>query len=139
MQIAQIPEKLEVSWCEDVKAIWDKWLNYGVTYEEFHEGVMVSGFHYARSHQAIAWIADGSDAKGVFPKEIQDYIAQKVFKAFVSIGIKYFISVQPKSALTKLGVKRYESQLGPHGIQLVEVADLQGAFAFLKEQAKLVG
>lgn len=139
MQITKIAEKLEVYWCADVKAIHDKWLNYGVTLDEFKQGVMVSGYHHARAHHAVAWIADGSDAKGVFSQEIQDHIAQEVFKAFVGIGIRYFISVQPKSALTKLGVKRYESQLGPHGIQLVEVATLEGAFAFLNGQAKAAG
>ncbi len=139
MHIAKIEDKLEVFWCEDVKAIHDKWLNYGVTLEEFQQGVVVSGYQHAKANRAIAWIADGSDAKGVFSQEIQDLIAQKVFKAFVGIGIRYFISVQPKSALTKLGVKRYESQLGPHGIQLITVESLEGAFAFLNAQARAVG
>jgi hypothetical protein len=127
---------LEVEWRDDVRAIWDKWLNYGISLEEFREGIMVKGVANAKTYGAIAWIADGSDAKGVFSQEIQDYIASDVFKTFRSIGIKYFVSVQPKSALTKLGVKRYESQLGPHGLELVAAETIDDAIAFLRVQIK---
>jgi len=136
MKIYEVPGKLEVYWRQDVKAIWDKWLNYAVSLDEFCEGIMVKGLQHAKTNKAIAWIADGSDAKAVFSHEIQDYIASDVFRTFVSIGVKYFISVEPKSALAKLGVKRYESQVGPHGLQLVVTASLDNAIAFLVEQAK---
>jgi len=139
VQITQVPNKLIVEWCEDVKAVKDRWLSFFISLEEFSQAVMITGVEYARAHRAVAWIADASEAKGVFPQEIQDFISQQVFKAFTDIGIKYFISVQPKSAVSKLGVKRYESELGPHGIQLVEVASVEGAFAFLREQVKIAG
>jgi hypothetical protein len=139
MMIAQIPNKLETEWCDDVKAVWDKWKSFFLTLEEFSQAIMTNALEFARSHKAVAWIADASEAKGVFPQEIQDYISQQVFKAFAEIGIKYFISVQPKSAVSKLGVKRYESQLGPNGLELVEVATIEGAFAFLQERAKKTG
>ncbi len=139
MQISQVPGKLEQVWCEDVRAVWDKWLNYAITLDEFKQCVMTKGVSIATSRRAVAWIADASEAKGVFPQEIQDYIAQEVFKTFARIGIKYFLSVQPKSAITKLGVMRYQTEVGPHGIQLVEVASVEGATAFLREQAKVAG
>jgi hypothetical protein len=126
-------------WCEDVRAIWDKWISYNVTLAEFKQSIMVKGLAVAKARHAVAWIADASEARGVFSQEIQDYIARDVFKSFALIGIKYFVSVQAKSATTKLGVMRYQTQLGPHGIQLVEVASIEGAFAFLQEQAKAVG
>jgi hypothetical protein len=136
MELYEVSGKLQVEWVEDVRAIWDKWLSYAVTLEEFREGIMVKGVENAKRHGAVAWIADGSNAQGVFSPDIQNYIATEVFRTFSTIGIKYFISVQPKSALARLGAKRYESQVGPHGIQLVEVASFEGALAFLNEQAK---
>ena len=135
MKVHQIPGKLEVEWREDVNSMWDKWYNYNITLEEFTQAIMEKGVSFARSHRAIAWIADASIAKGVFADEIQEFITKKVFEQFAKIGIKYFISVQPQSALTKLGVKRYESQVGPKGITLVEAKDIDAAIAFLKEKA----
>jgi hypothetical protein len=139
MKIIELPEKLEVVWCEDVRAIWDKWISYRVTLQEFKQAIMLKGVPFAKANRAQAWIADASTAKGVFDQSIQDYIASDVFKTFAAIGIKYFISVQPKSAVAKLGVMRYQTQVGPNGIQLVEVATIEGAFAFLREQGKAVG
>ena len=136
MKLYEISGKLEVHWLPDVRAIWDKWLSFSVSLQEFREGIMVKGLETAQHHGATAWIADGTDAKSVFIPEIQDYIAREVFVAFARIGIKYLVSVQPKSALAKLGVKRYESQVGPHGFQLVEVATMDDATAFLTMRAK---
>lgn len=132
-----MPEKLEVVWCDEVKAVWDKWFNYCVTLDEFRGALMDKGVPFARANRAIAWIADATEAKGVFPPDVQDFISRDVFKTYASNGIKYFISIQPRSQLTKLAVKRYESKVGPNGIQLITVNSIDEAFAFLEEQAKL--
>jgi hypothetical protein len=136
MQVAQVPGKLVVSWLGDVKAMWDQWLDYGVTLAEFQDAIMTKGLSFAKQNGAVAWIADASLARNVFSQEIQDYIAKSVFKAFVSIGIKCFVSVKPKSAISKLGVMKYEAQVGPAGIKLVEVGTLLEAKQFLGKQSQ---
>jgi hypothetical protein len=136
MQITQVPGKLTVSWLSDVKAVWDQWHDYALTFAEFEEAVMKKGLSHAKRNGAIAWIADASEAKNLMSQEIQDYIAKTVFKTFVSIGVKYFISITPKSAIAKLGVMKYQAQVGPAGIKLVEVGTLIEAKDFLAKQAK---
>jgi hypothetical protein len=136
MSIAQVPGKLTTTWLEDVKAVCDKWTDYNVTLAEFEDAIVKKGCSFAKTNGAVAWIADASEAKNLFSQEIQDFIAKTVFKTMVSIGIKHFISVAPKSAITKLGVTKYGSQVGPAGMILVDVASLADARAFLIKQRK---
>lgn len=136
MHVHSIPGKLEVNWNPDVKAIVDTWSSYHVTLEQFSEAVLGKGLDTAKAKGAIAWIVDSSSAQGVFTQEIQDFIGSDVFPGFAKNGIKYFITVLPKSAVTKMTVKRYSTKAGPSGIELVEANSLEDALDFLKEKAK---
>ena len=133
MDIHKINNKLNVSWRSDIKAIVDKWIDYNVPLAEFKDAVLGKGLDYAKAHGAVAWIVDSSTAKGVFSKEIQDFIGTDVFPAFAANGIKYFITILPENALTKLTVKNYSTKAGPHGLELVETGSLDAAVAFLKK------
>ena len=133
MDIHSISGKLNVSWRSDVKAIVDKWLDYGVSLEEFREAVLVKGLNYAKANGGVAWIVDSSTAKGVFSNEIQAFIGSDIFPAFAANGIKYFITVLPENALTQLSVKSYSTKAGPNGLELVEAGSLEAAVDFLKQ------
>ncbi|HXX15143.1 MAG TPA: hypothetical protein VEJ47_09605 [Candidatus Eremiobacteraceae bacterium] len=73
-------------------------------------------------------------AKGAFSPTIHKLIETEVFKTFAAIGVKYFITIKSaSSAVTNLSIRSYTANLGPHGIQMVEVPDLNKAIAWLKE------
>ncbi len=78
---------------------------------------------------------DSSNATGTFSQEIQQLIGTDIFPAFAKGGIRFFITILSKSAITNLGIKSYSSKTGPHGLQLVEVASLDVAIRWLKENA----
>lgn len=136
MHIYSIPDKLEVVWNPEVRAVVDTWTHYGITLEDFKAAVFEKGINFAKAHQGQAWIVDSSQATGVFSQEIQDFIKDEGFKIFAANGIKYFITINSEvSTLTKMTVNRYKSQVGPHGMELVEVASVADAVTWLKEHA----
>lgn len=134
MEINKIENKLTVSWRDDVKAVVDKWEDYSVSFDDFRQAVLVTGLDHAKANGGVAWIVDSSDAKGVFSQEIQNFIGSDVFPAFAKNGIKYFITILPTNAITKLTVKNFSRKAGPNGLELIEVASLDAAINFLKEQ-----
>ncbi len=135
MSVHSIPGKLEVNWCDEVKAIVDTWSNYVVTLEQFRDAVLGKSMDHAKAHGAQAWIVDSSQAKGAFPQEIQAFIGSDVFPAFAENGIKYFITITSESAITKMSISSYSAKAGPHGLQLVEVACMDDAVEWLKQNA----
>ncbi|MBT9547933.1 MAG: hypothetical protein IV090_21265 [Candidatus Sericytochromatia bacterium] len=136
MHIFSIPGKLEVSWNPEVFAIIDTWTTYHISLEDFRNAVLVKGLDHAKANHGKAWIVDSSKAVGVFSPEIQAFIGSDIFPAFAKNGIKYFITINSEvSTLTKLTVNRYKAQVGPHGLQLVEVASVDDAILWLKENA----
>ena len=136
MHIFSIPGKLDVSWNSEVRAIIDTWTTYHISLEDFRDAVLVKGLEHAQANQGQAWIVDSSKAVGVFSPEIQNFIGSDIFPAFAKNGIKYFITINSEvSTLTKLTVNRYKAQVGPHGLQLVEVAGVEDAIMWLKEHA----
>lgn len=131
--IQQIEGKMVSTWNEEVKAVIDTWTNYLVSLDEFREAVLVKGLNHAKANNGIAWIVDSSQSKGVFTQEIQQFIGTDVFKTFAANGIKYFISITSNmSALTKMTVKTYSAKVGPAGIKLLEVKNVNEAIEWLK-------
>ena len=128
-----IEGKSESTCDTDVKAIVDTWFNYNVTLDQFKEMLMEKGLEKAKSERCIAWIVDSSGATGAFSQEIQEYIESDVFKAFAENGIQYFVTIPPKSAITKMVVERYSAKAGPMGVQILEVPNLDEAKKWLKE------
>ena len=134
MEIHKIENKLIVTWRDDIKAIVDKWEDYSVSIDVFRNAVLEIGLTHAKANGGVAWIVDSSDASGVFKKEIQDFIGSDVFPAFANNGIKYFITILPKNAITKLNVRNYSRKAGPNGLELIEAASFDAAVDFLKKQ-----
>lgn len=132
MLIHSIPGKMSATWRADVKAVVDTWQSYTCSLADFRTAVLDKGLAHAKRSGGVAWIVDSSKAKGVFTQEIQSFIGSDVFPAFARAGIKHFITILPESAITRLTVKRFQQQTGPHGLQLVEVASLEDAVSFLK-------
>ncbi|MGA3343736.1 MAG: hypothetical protein ABSC76_02605 [Terracidiphilus sp.] len=133
MAVHEIPGILLVEWNEEGKAMIDTWSTYMIQVPQFREAILTKGIAYAKAHGARAWIVDSSKAKGAFPQEVQTLIETEVFKAFASIGIKYFITIKSASAVTNMSIGRYTANLGPFGIKMVEVPDVDKAIAWLKE------
>jgi hypothetical protein len=134
MTVHHIPGTLLVEWNEDVKAMVDTWSTYLIKVPQFREAILVKGLAYAKAHKGRAWVMDATKAKGAFPEDVQKLIETEVFKAFAAIGIKYFITIKSAgSALTNMSIKTFTAHLGPCGIQMVEVPDLNKAIAWLKE------
>ncbi len=133
--IHSVPGKLEVYWNDEAKAIVDVWSSYFISLPEFKEATIGKGLEYAKAHGGRAYIVDSSKAVGAFTQEIQAFIDSDIFPAYAKGGIKYFITITGKSAVTKLTVSSYSAKLGPHGIQLVEVDSVPSAVEWLKLNA----
>lgn len=135
MTVHTIPGKLTVRWEASAGAIVDTWVDYDVTLAEFKEAVLGKGLVHAKANKGQAWIVDSSGAAGNFTKECQEFIASDVFPAFAAAGIKYFLTIKSKSALTNMTIKTYQSKTGPNGLQLVEADSVDGAVAWLMKNA----
>jgi hypothetical protein len=134
MKVHEIPGTLLVEWNDAVKSIVDTWSTYQITVPQFREAILGKGLGYAKAHGGRAWVMDATKAQGAMPKDVQDLIEAEVFKAFAAIGIKYFVTIKSvESALANSAIKRFVSQIGPSGIQMVEVPDQKQAIAWLKE------
>jgi len=130
-----IPGKMSTSYDSEAKAVIDTWTNYNVTLAEFREAVLNKGLACSRKNRGRAWIVDSSSASSLFSSEIQAFIASDLFPAFAKDGIKYFITIASKSAMTQLTIKNYKAQAGPHGLTLVEVDSVASAVAWLRANA----
>ncbi len=77
---------------------------------------------------------DGTKAKGAMSADVQKLIETEVFKAFAAAGIKYFITIKSEvSTIANMAIKTFTSHMGPCGIRLVELPDVNTAIAWLKE------
>lgn len=132
-QVHNVPDKLNVQWVPEVKAILDTWTSYFITLPAFREAVLEKGLDYAKAKGVRAWIVDSSKAKGAFSQEIQDFIGSDVFPAFAKAGVKFFITVTSASALTNMTISNYTAKLGPNGLQLVEATSAAAAIEWLKK------
>jgi len=135
--IHEIPGKLTVEWEPTVRAIVDHWSAMAlVTLPEFRTAILEKGLQHAIANRGHAYIVDNSMAKGAFSQEIQGFIGTDVFPAFAKGGIKYFLTVASAgSPLANLAAKKYQSKVGPNGIQLVEVPSVEEAKRWLRENA----
>jgi hypothetical protein len=133
MKIHEIPGVVLVEWNEEGKTVVDTWTTYMIKVPEFREAILNKGLAYAKAHGARAWVVDSSKTKGAYPQDVQDLIAAEVFEAFAANGIKYFITIKSASAIANMAFSRVTAQLGPHGIQMVELPDLKSAITWLRE------
>jgi hypothetical protein len=133
IKVHAIPDTLLVEWNDEAKTMVDTWSTYSITVPQFREAIMNKGIAYAKAHGGRAWVMDATKAKGVFAPDIQKLIETEVFKAFAAIGIKYFITIKSASAITNLSIGRYTAYLGPCGIQMVDVPDVNKAIAWMNE------
>ena len=133
MKVHEIPGTLLVEWNDDAKVTIDTWTSYAIKAAQFREAILEKGVSNAKAHGGLAWVMDASRAKGAFSPDVQKLIETEVFKTFAKIGIKYFLTIKSTSAVTNLSIKNYTAHLGPCGIQMVEVPDVDKAIAWVKE------
>ncbi len=60
--IFSIPDKLDVHWIKEVRAIVDTWTTYFITLDEFREAVLEKGLKHAKANNGQAYIVDSSKA-----------------------------------------------------------------------------
>lgn len=132
--IQSIPGKMSSQWDAHHKAVIDTWESYFVTLDAFREAVLVKGLGFARAHGGRAWIVDSSKAKGAFSQDVQTFIGEQLFKEFARAGIRYFIPIKSQSAVTNMTITSYASQVGPAGIELVELPSVQDALAWISSR-----
>jgi len=132
MIIFSIPNKVDVAWNSEVKAIIDTWTSYQISVSEFKEAVLVNGLLHAKAHGGTAWIVDSSKAVGAFTRECQRFVDTDIFPSFSKHGIKYFITINSASPLTNITIKEYKSKAGPHGIHLIDMPNKEMAIEWLK-------
>lgn len=135
--IHQISGKLTVQFEPSLKVVVDTWTSYFVTLDEFKDAVLVKGLGFAHPRGVQAWVVDSSRAKGAFSPECQAFIGSDIFPAFAKHGVKYFITINAESAVTKMTVREYQSKAGPHGLKLVEVKGVADAFEWLRHELGL--
>ncbi len=134
MIVHEIPGTLLVEWNDEVKTMVDTWSTYSIKVPQFREAILNKGVAHARAHRGRAWVMDATRAKGAFSQDVQKLIETEVFKAFAAIGVKYFITIKSaSSAITNMAIKSFTAHIGPSGIQMVEVPDVDKAIAWLKE------
>ncbi len=137
MKVYEVEGKIRSEWNSEVRAIIDTWTTYMISLEEFKTSVLDNSLLFAKANNGQAWIVDSSQAKGLFSKEQLAFIDKAVFPAFHKAGIKYFITIKPtNSVFTEMTVKQYSALSGPHGVQLVEVSNVDQAIMWLKSNAK---
>ncbi|HEY5959579.1 MAG TPA: hypothetical protein VIV60_23655 [Polyangiaceae bacterium] len=130
--VHEIPGKLRVAFDMDAKAIIDRWETFAVTLEEFRDAVLIRGVTYGSRYGVRAWIVDSSAAKGAFPPAVQLLIEKEVFPTFAKIGVKQFLTITSKSAITNLSIMNFVSKLGPNGIELIETGSVSDALTIIK-------
>ncbi|MBF0198674.1 MAG: hypothetical protein HQL32_13240 [Planctomycetes bacterium] len=136
MKIHSIPDKFEVTWNNEVKAIIDTVIDYSMSLEEFEKAVMHKGLDHAKANKGVAWIVDSSNATNVFSQEIQLLIKNEVFPAFSRNGIKYFLTITSKlSSLTKVNIKHFSAKTDQYGIKHIQVNSVEDAITWLSENA----
>lgn len=134
MRIHEIPNMLLVEWNDEVKTMVDTWSSYAITVPQFREAILDKGLAHSRAHGGRAWVMDGTKAKGAMSADVQKLIETEVFKAFAAAGIKYFITIKSEvSTIANMAIKTFTSHMGPCGIRLVELPDVNTAIAWLKE------
>jgi hypothetical protein len=136
MLIHVIPKILEVTWCDEVKAIVDTWQSYFISQFQFEQAVLIKGLGHAKENGGIAWIVDSSKASGAMPKYMIDFIDNVIFPAFVKNGIKYFITVSTgASQAAKNTIAQYSEKTHYNGLKLIEAQSVKDAIKWLKNNA----
>ena len=134
-KIYEIPNKLLCEWDSAAKAVIDTWETYSVTLAEFKEAVLIRGVNHAKTNGVNAWIVDSHKAKGVFSKEIQEFIGTTIFPTFARIGVKFFVTINSENALTNLTISEYKSKAGPNGLQLVSGSNIADSIEWVKKNS----
>jgi hypothetical protein len=132
MIVHEIPGVLVIEWDDEVKATFDTWSSYAIKLPQFREAILEKGVANARARGGRAWVMDATKAKGAFLPEVQTLIETEVLRTFAAIGIKYFLTIKSASTITNMSINRYTAQLGPNGIQMVEVPSRDKAIEWLK-------
>lgn len=78
-------------------------------------------------------IVDVSEATGVPSEADQAWFGQVVFPAYKAAGLRALINVQPRSALTRLGAKRWSRTASGFGFDIIDCTDVQHAFDLARD------
>ncbi len=132
-KVFENPGKVLLEWDFISNVMIATWDTYYISLAEYTEAIQ-EGLKMVKQHGIKAWIVDSSNAKGVFSKEIQDYIRDVVFPTDAGLGVKYFITIDSVSALTNINVRLYSVSADSNGIKSVKAHSVHGALEWLKQE-----
>lgn len=132
--LASVPGKVTSSWIAQDLTVIDEWESFFITLPQFREAIFDVALPKGAQLGATAWIVDTRNAKGVLPDDVHAFIGTKGHALFAAKGIKFFITVRPKSATAALSFQRVEKVVGPSGMQLVMVDSVEEALEFVRTE-----
>lgn len=132
-KIHSIPNTEDTYWVSDVNAVLEVWNTNTITLKDFNDAVLGEGMNQLRTNKGQALIIDESNMKSTLNPEIQTFLGREVYPALAKNGVKYCITVLPKSKITTTSNKNISPITGPNGIQLLDVNNSEEAIEFLKQ------
>ena len=134
-KVAEIPGMMVSHYHADKNVEIDTWTTFvGVTVEDFKKAFAVI-LPEAKRNGVRNWIVDSSGARGTLSQDVQAYLRDEPAPALGRQGVRFFITIPPASALTKLSVQRYSAVVGPSGMELVQANSLEDALSYVKLKA----
>jgi len=135
VDVYDIPGIMNIRLNKDLNTIIVTWFNYHIVQSDLKHAVIDVALNYAVAHNVKFWIADSTNAEGVFSKDCHKYIDNCIFSAFAENGIKYFITLTSEvSALTRLTVKTYSDYTARNGLKLMKFNNLDDALLWIEKQ-----
>lgn len=134
MLIHTIPDRVKITWRDDINAITEAWTSCDVTVDEFKEAILIKGLGYARDHAARAFIVDTSLCTDSFSGEVEEFIKTTLLPALADNLIKYYITTDLNfHEIAKAGISSLPRESGPGSLETLHVHGIKDAVMWLKE------
>lgn len=86
-----------IHWLDEIGAVRVEWLNLFMDLDKF-KSICGEAINVLKENNGKTWIADSYNSDGVFPNEIQTFIAEELVGLAKSVGITKVLTVMPKNA-----------------------------------------
>lgn len=133
-ELYNLPGKVVGHYHPEINTIIDTWTSMFISLEQWKSTVYDIGImDFAPKNGVIAWIIDTSNARSVFPPEVQEF-RQKVAKPKLEEnGVRYLFVVLPEKGIGKFSAgKTANIYEGQGSLQAFEVNSIEEALIILK-------
>ena len=134
-ELYNVPGKVVGHHHPDINAIIDTWTSMFISLEDWKSTIYDIGIlDYAPRNGVTTWIIDTSDARSVFPPEVQDFRNSTARLKLEENGIRYLFVVLPQEGIGKFSAgKTADIYNDKGGMRTFEVGSIQEALSILKE------